>query len=334
MIAGKTPQQVFEQRDGFAGLAFAAIKSAEQDLGVDLIYFAFPAHLLERLQTAFLVPMEADQKAQHTPRPRQTAHNIVVHALNQARIIIGGIDLGDAIGVLTSGGGITQRITPGFPHQKRIIRSPTECHTAGIERARVVGVPGQAGIGEIDGFLDFIGELLFHLGARVQLFLTQERIISRDQLGLERAIAVHFTIEQGLGDVVVGAHGTGILTRGFFELREGLIVFEIVEVIEAAPGWHVLGRQGDSEQSDQRQDGGTPGKLHSWPRGVSASERCKHGSISILTVPAPSARVPPQPAPATGPSFRAVHEIARCAGCPWRWQRCAESRNSGRASPG
>ena len=121
---------------------------------------------------------------------------------------------------------------------------------------------GRCRVGEIDGFLDFIGELLFHLGARVQLFLTQERIISRDQLGLERAIAVHFTIEQGLGDVVVGAHGTGILMRGFFELREGLIVFEIVEVIEAAPGWHVLGSQGDGEQAHEYKDDGTAGKLH------------------------------------------------------------------------
>ena len=117
MIAGKTSQKVFKQRDRFSGLAFASIKGAEQDLGVDLIYLAFPAHLLERLQTAFLVPVKADQKAQHAPRPRQTAHNIIVHALNQPRIIIGGIDLCDAIGVLTSGGGITQRIAPGFPHR-------------------------------------------------------------------------------------------------------------------------------------------------------------------------------------------------------------------------
>src|SRR6266446_9306355 len=125
MIARETSHKLFEQRDRFPGLAFAAIKSAEQYLGVHLVDVAFAADLFESLHAVLLIAMEAGQKTQQPPGPRQATNNIIMHALNQPCIIVGGIELRDSIAVLASGGGIAQRIAPCSPHQKRVVRAQT-----------------------------------------------------------------------------------------------------------------------------------------------------------------------------------------------------------------
>ena len=68
----------------------------------------------------------------------------------------------------------------------------------------------------------------FSLGA------AQEGIVAGDQFAFERAIAIHLAEDQGLRQVIVQVGRGRVLRDGLLEIGDGLVVFEVVEMIEAA----------------------------------------------------------------------------------------------------
>ena len=74
VIARETPLQVIQQRHRLPGLAFAAIKSAEQHLGIhSFVELALVRHLFDGLEATFFVAVESNQEPEHSPGPGQAA---------------------------------------------------------------------------------------------------------------------------------------------------------------------------------------------------------------------------------------------------------------------
>ncbi len=218
IVVRKSAQQVFEQGHRLPRFFLAAVKSAEQHLGIHAVVGSLACHFFYGVDPFVFFAMETNHVPKHFPLPRQAADDVIVQALNEARIVIRGLQLRHAIMILTRRGGVAQRIVPRFPHQKLVVGTQAVSGAAAVERPGIIGIACKPRIRQFDGAVHLVVESLLDLWARVQPLPSQKWIVSRYQLRLERAIAIHLPVEQGLGDVIVRPYSLRILLLGLFEL--------------------------------------------------------------------------------------------------------------------
>ncbi len=200
------------------------------------------------------VAAKSHQEAQHFVKRRQTAHDVIVRTLHQARIVIVGIELRHPVAHLARRGRIVQRLPPGFAHQKIPVAAQSVRHPECVERLRVIRIRFQARLRQAHRFSDFIEEALFNFRSRIDLGTPHEGVVPGDQLAFQSPHLKHLPKLDALREVVV--HGDRVRIRGLslFKLRDGLIVFQVVEVIEGgivrSPGSLLSERSQRGEKSD------------------------------------------------------------------------------------
>ena len=89
--------QCLQNSHGVSRAPLAAIDGSQQDRGVGTVELALAPNRLHCADAFLAVSSKAHHKTQGPPRPREAAHDIVMHALGHARVHQRGIDLGDAI---------------------------------------------------------------------------------------------------------------------------------------------------------------------------------------------------------------------------------------------
>ncbi len=70
-------------------------------------------------------------------------------------------------------------------------------------------------------------------GDGIQFGASQKRVAARDEFAFQRAVAEHLAEDQRLRQVIVQVRQAGILRDGLFEHGDGLIVLQVIEMVES-----------------------------------------------------------------------------------------------------
>src|ERR1019366_8278459 len=216
-VAREAGNQVLDQGYGAAGLILAAVKGAKEDFGIETVELAVLRDILNDADALLLVAMDSDQEAEHAVVPGEAADDIIVKALDQARIHVVRLDLTEMVVEAARAGGVPQGIAPGLLDHPIIVGAESVRDAERVERGGVVGVGVKAGLGQRHGAVDFGVEALFGGGGGFELGTAQEGVGAGDELAFEGAVAEHLLEDQGLREVVVEVGGWGVLDDGLFE---------------------------------------------------------------------------------------------------------------------
>jgi len=148
---------------------------------------------------------------------------------------------------------VAQRVEPGAADEEIVGPAEAQGHAAGVEGGRVVGVPGERFGGQRKRLADGAGKQPLLFRRWLHFRPPQEGVAAGDQLGFQGAGAEHHLEKHRLGEVVVAvrvARGGG---DGLLKQRDGLRVFEVVEMIEALGNERVfILRQSQRRQQENR----------------------------------------------------------------------------------
>ena len=199
-------------------------------------------HVLDDADALLLVALHTHQEAQHPPGPRQAADDIIMESLHQARVHVVGIEFGHATVQFSRLGGVAQRIAPGLLHHPVVIGAQTIGNAQGIKRAGVVGIGVEPRLRQRHGPPDFGQEAPLGFQVGIHLGTPQKGVRARNQLAFQGPVAVHLLEHQRLRQVIVKFRIVRGGRDGLLEIRHGLRVFQVVEVVEALLDQALFGR--------------------------------------------------------------------------------------------